>query len=587
MHVSNWDSNWDLVIYGQVDAFSSLVYKHTALSMTPEQRNLGHADYQDFMRAGNQLYVANDGGMFRYDRGQVAFAASSTSSLSSEESLNATFRTYQCVDVQVATSGDDFLTGIWHNRCVYKSGNTAEREASGDGFQCAFKPDDPNLFYTSAQNGHIYRGSPVNAGGTYLGNVDPLFNTRIFTDPANPAALYHIGLKEVFELADAATSGSSNPNWVSIFDISPASIWGTAVLDDVANSPVYLMEYDISPTIHKITSLSPANKTVLTNDFSNLSNGNVGYVRGMSIDPNNENRVFVATNFLRLFEVSIQGSTAVWNEINTPTNVPDMREITCSTEDPNHLLLGTVIGLYQSKDFGQSWTPVLDIPAVEIEDISVRPDGKVSIATYGRGVWMADFNSSCALDGIAGNIGVIKFGSTATFTAPINDPNYDYFWTAKKTGTKFGFVIGYGTPITETFPSFGTYQVCLTITDPNDPTCFKKICRNVTFGWIIQGPTKHQDILLPKTGDENSAGLSAMIEMHVYPNPASDFVNIELNESFDGVLLIHNIQGQMIREIAMNSENARVDLIDLLPGNYVLSLANKSGVLSQKQIVKD
>jgi hypothetical protein len=60
-----------------------------------------------------------------------------------------------------------------------------------------------------------------------------------------------------------------------------------------------------------------------------------------------------------------------------------------SVADGSHLFAGTWIGVYESKDGGQTWDLFgSGLPSVNVSDIYVFPDGKkVRISTYGRGVW--------------------------------------------------------------------------------------------------------------------------------------------------------------------------------------------------------
>lgn len=585
LHVSKPNPTQDLIIFGQVKAYASLVYSNGLMNMNPGQRNLGHSDYQDFKKNGTDFYVANDGGIFRYNISQVQYAPPGIGDITSEESLNATFRTYQSVHVKIPPSGDDtFLSGFWHTGVIYKSNNTADLIRIGDGSQCAFKPGDPNVLYTCTQKGQIKRQTADNSDSGYFPNPNDDLYTRIFTHPQTPEALYNIIDEKMYVMPNASTA-NSNDSWSTLLDISPQNIKSIGMLEDDANSPIYFTDNSVTPIIYKISSLNPLDNVALTNDISNLSVNYIGPTTDIAIDPTNTNRIFIATIF-RIYEVNIQGSDAIWTEINRPDNIYFFTQISVSTEDSDHLLLGTAIGLYETSNSGQSWSPVTTIPAVRIEEISVRPDGKMAIATYGRGIWMAEFDSGCALDDLVlGSFGVSKWGYSATFSSPIKNSGYDFRWTAKKLGAKYGFVMGNGSKLTYNFSSAGTYIICLTITDPNDPACFREICQSVVIGFYIQWPTKLNSEM-PKDS-ETVQGIENMIDLQVYPNPALEFVNIEISDSFEGTILLHNIQGQMIREIPINGRKSRIELFDLLPGNYILSLADESGILSQKQIVKE
>ncbi|MGC9344955.1 MAG: T9SS type A sorting domain-containing protein, partial [Bacteroidales bacterium] len=70
--------------------------------------------------------------------------------------------------------------------------------------------------------------------------------------------------------------------------------------------------------------------------------------------------------------------------------------------------------------------------------------------------------------------------------------------------------------------------------------------------------------------EENNRGLSLF---RVYPNPAGDFLNIQLPEStLKAQLVLINLQGQMVKRIQINENNSRISLSDLESGFYMLRL---------------
>ena len=71
---------------------------------------------------------------------------------------------------------------------------------------------------------------------------------------------------------------------------------------------------------------------------------------------------------------------------------------TCNVirEDPKRpgiLYVGTDNGVFVSKNDGESWSVLGDLPSTYVHDLIVHPrDNIIVIATHGRGMWALDAN---------------------------------------------------------------------------------------------------------------------------------------------------------------------------------------------------
>lgn len=64
----------------------------------------------------------------------------------------------------------------------------------------------------------------------------------------------------------------------------------------------------------------------------------------------------------------------------------------------------------------------------------------------------------------------------------------------------------------------------------------------------------------------------------IYPNPANDFVTIELPDSIYGAdVLVFDMQGRKVKETTISLENNRVDLAGLNSGSYILNIKTENG----------
>lgn len=96
------------------------------------------------------------------------------------------------------------------------------------------------------------------------------------------------------------------------------------------------------------------------------------------------------------FQVYLWKSTdfgATWQDISA--NIP-VGPVNVIREDPVNkdiLYLGTDAGVYLSKNGGQKWEVLGDLPFAYVHDLAVHPrDNMIIIATHGRGIWVLDAN---------------------------------------------------------------------------------------------------------------------------------------------------------------------------------------------------
>jgi hypothetical protein len=129
-----------------------------------------------------------------------------------------------------------------------------------------------------------------------------------------------------------------------------------------------------TPTWHRVTGNFPGNTVT---DFA--------------VDPTNPQRVFVTRGGFgasRLYRSTTGGTT--WTGLGT--GLPDVPANAVSLDplDPNRLLVGTDIGVYDSRNGGETFEPMnngLPLGCV-ITDLEVSATPHIlTAATYGRGAW--------------------------------------------------------------------------------------------------------------------------------------------------------------------------------------------------------
>ncbi|MDA0713667.1 MAG: T9SS type A sorting domain-containing protein, partial [Bacteroidetes bacterium] len=90
---------------------------------------------------------------------------------------------------------------------------------------------------------------------------------------------------------------------------------------------------------------------------------------------------------------------------------------------------------------------------------------------------------------------------------------------------------------------------------------------------------------------EGNKLLNAGIEvMNIFPNPAEDIVNIEIQMLEEGSVEVQliNALGQMVLQDRSNGKTTmnRLEVSDLDPGIYMVRVRTVSGVITERLIVK-
>lgn len=99
-------------------------------------------------------------------------------------------------------------------------------------------------------------------------------------------------------------------------------------------------------------------------------------------------------------------------------------------------------------------------------------------------------------------------------------------------------------------------------------------------------PINEINYIANKTGSRIETLKSTPILL--YPNPVTDYMNIELPDSDrkQATLTLKNLCGRTVLNQNITEEKNRVDMRDLFPGLYILTLADQNNILASGKIVK-
>ena len=74
----------------------------------------------------------------------------------------------------------------------------------------------------------------------------------------------------------------------------------------------------------------------------------------------------------------------------------------------------------------------------------------------------------------------------------------------------------------------------------------------------------------------------------LFPNPATDLLNVSFDQNTTGELVVYNLQGQaLITKRVSNSVASQLSLIDLPVGLFMLQLETEDGLRQSELFVKE
>ncbi|NLA24560.1 MAG: T9SS type A sorting domain-containing protein, partial [Bacteroidales bacterium] len=75
-------------------------------------------------------------------------------------------------------------------------------------------------------------------------------------------------------------------------------------------------------------------------------------------------------------------------------------------------------------------------------------------------------------------------------------------------------------------------------------------------------------------------------EISVYPNPATEYLNIELNQHLSDEVQIYDISGKLLISKVINSNHTQINIADLEQGMYILNVLKSDRKIASLRFVK-
>ena len=243
--------------------------------------------------------------------------------------------------------------------------------------------------------------------------------------------------------------------------------------------------------------------------------------------------------------------------LNSNVGTPDTLQ--ANTSSVNETCAGSMDGTVVATPSGGTSTYTYDWDM----DGTGDTDDNATETNLGPGVYyvtITDVNGCTVTDSatvVEGTIVDVSVTSTVTdITAVASGAGVSYVWFACPSYTEVGATDQTYVPVAN-----GSYAVEITDNGCVDTSA----CTDIT---------------------ELSIAL-ATLSFDVYPNPAQDKIYVDLNQITKNTsITLMDIQGRIIRTIAVKNSKTTIDLVDCSKGVYFVSVQSDRGVLTKKIIVQ-
>ncbi len=343
-----------------------------------------HVDHHDVAFVDSvKFFLATDGGLYQY-----------ITDLEWQDMENIPTTQFYRVAYNPNVP-DQYFGGTQDNGST--GGNASKINAwpriwGGDGFQMAFHPTNPDIFFVESQFGEIRM--TLNRGFDFVNVV------RDLPGPKNWDFPYQLSEHNPFKLIAGTDAvfimyfNNSEFNWIKISPMLTAN--GRYANRGIAN----ITSLDESKLDSNILIAGTNNGNVwVTNAYdrhwTNISKGlPEGYISSVKTSPSHVSTVYVTLSAHRsndlkpkVFRSRDMGNTYESIAGNLP-EMPVFDILVYPQYNDSVLFVATEIGVYASVDAGNRWERVGDnMPFIQVYDMEFNPStGELMVGTYARGI---------------------------------------------------------------------------------------------------------------------------------------------------------------------------------------------------------
>ena len=341
---------------------------------------------------GWYLLGTNDGGVTRTSSGVTGFTIPTDGMVTTQ---------FYGVDKRPGASayvGGTQDNGTWQSPIDPMASDLWDHRIGGDGYETSWHFDDPQKIMGGYQYNGLQRSldggvswSSATGGLTDTGGGNAPFITKIGKSWKRPDDVYAVGAQGVWRSTDFGASwslsaiGSSEwGNMSSFHDVrvssaDPDIVWAGARMDATG---------DIMVSTDAGVNFSPSV------DYTTVT---MGGISGLATHPTEPNTAYVLFSFAerpKILKTTDLGLN--WTDISgfgtgsvSTNGFPDVAtyDLLVWPNDPQHIWVGTEIGLVESLDGGATWALANNgLPSVGIWFLKAVED-EIIVGTHGRGIW--------------------------------------------------------------------------------------------------------------------------------------------------------------------------------------------------------
>lgn len=359
-----------------------------------------HADQHQFKynEVDDKFYVCNDGGIYRTDSMIISSwdyvnGGGQWPTVWQDLSDGMQITSFYRLSVSELVNGA-VLAGAQDNSTYYYNGNYWSNVIGGDGMECAFSPENQDLFIGSWQYGGLARTS--DGGMNFDYSVGDMMNSSEAGEWTTPFFYSSDGYLYA-AYGNLYRSSNNGFAWqvMSNFPDVPALGYPvqTSAVQQSKNNPGTF--YLAKRILH--SQGEPAAMHVTFDGGSTWSDVTAGlpdslYFTYIAVDDDNQNLAWVTcsgfTDGLKVFKTMDGGQS--WQNISDDLpNIP----VNCIVLDESSLMhtlfIATDLGVYTRKDGDAGWTLYsVNLPNVIVSELEIDyNNSELYAATFGRGLW--------------------------------------------------------------------------------------------------------------------------------------------------------------------------------------------------------
>ncbi len=329
-----------------------------------------HADHHVLQFHGNVLFNGNDGGVYYWDAENEEWIDRSNMLVITQVYRLGTFAGSE--DVTYIMNGNQD-----NGSKLYNTNQEWIPVIGGDGMDCGVDPINSNYMYGSIYYGQMYRSTD---GGHNWGNM----NDGIAEDGAWTAPF----------VIDPNNGNLFRANRRVYFSNNHGSYWNSI-------SPMLTQEF-----LHSLAVAPSDNDVIYTADYSynmymttdggenwNLRLAPSDKVTSFAVHPQDPSIVYATSGRFIDGEKVFRSDDYAQSWTNISEGLPNIpiNTVVIHPLDPNHVYIGTDIGVFLSTDAGTTWEDYsTGLPNVIVQELEIHVNSNTLLAaTFGRGTWQS------------------------------------------------------------------------------------------------------------------------------------------------------------------------------------------------------